>query len=467
MGGRLPRGVWPEPPCLTHGRGPFLLDTMHSTPPLAPQETAGAGPVEASERIVLLDVLRAFALCGVFVSNAYVHLSGRGLLPRESAEALLSSGVDVVTDWLFNRLVAEKAMSTFSFLFGLGFSIQMGRAEARGASIVPVYCRRLGVLLLLGFTHLFALWYGDVLHMYAVMGFVLLLFRGLPDRRLIVWSLVLILGASATVSALMIYVPLLASSPEAVQAASRAKMAMLANIRSETLAGFQSGSYLTTVRANASFYWNVFLKPMTAAHALITLGRFLLGLLAGRRGLFHDLEANRPLFRRLLGWGLGLAVLGTGVDVLVDHLVKSGVFSKPAQWWRVLNPVVWEMSVLGLCAFYVSAVALLFLRPRMRRLLSVWAPAGQMALTNYLSQTLISQFIYYGYGLNLIGKLHPLPCLALMFALFWVQVGVSHLWLARFRFGPVEWLWRSLTYGKLQPMRRAAARAEEHVMPAV
>jgi uncharacterized protein len=155
------------------------------------------------------------------------------------------------------------------------------------------------------------------------------------------------------------------------------------------------------------------------------------------------------------------------VGVLIDHLLKAGVFSKPAQWWRVLSPVPWEMAVLGLCAFYVSAVSLLFLRPRARRLLSLWAPAGQMALTNYLSQTVISQFIYYGYGLNLIGKLHPLPCLALMFALFWVQVGVSHLWLARFRFGPVEWLWRSLTYGKLQPMRRAAASAEKSVVPAV
>jgi uncharacterized protein len=437
-----------------------------STPPLVPQVT-GARPVDSSERVVLLDVLRAFALCGVFVSNAYVHLSGRGLLPKESADALMSSAVDVVTDTLFTRLIAEKAMSTFSFLFGLGFAIQMGRAEARGASIVPLYARRLGVLLLIGLTHLFALWYGDVLHMYAVMGFVLLLFRGLPDRRLIVWSLVLILSASTLVSAIMIYVPLLAGSPEAVQAASRAKMAMLANIRSETLAGFQSGSYLATVRANAAFYWNVFLKPMTAAHALITLGRFLLGMLAGRHELFHDVGANLPFFRRLLGWGLGLAVLGNGVGLLVDHLVKTGVLSKPALWWRVLSPTVWEVGVLGLCAFYVAGVSLLFLRPRARRWLLLWAPAGQMALTNYLCQTVISQFVFYGYGLNLIGRLRPLPCLALMFGLFWVQVALSHLWLARFRFGPAEWLWRSLTYGRLQPMRRVAASAQESMAPAV
>jgi uncharacterized protein len=103
----------------------------------------------------------------------------------------------------------------------------------------------------------------------------------------------------------------------------------------------------------------------------------------------------------------------------------------------------------------VAGFSLLFLRPRAKRVLSLLAPAGQMALSNYLSQTLISQFIYYGYGFNLTGRMRPLPCLALMFALFGVQVVWSHLWLARFRFGPMEWLWRSLTYGTLQPMRRA------------
>ncbi|WNG33008.1 DUF418 domain-containing protein [Archangium violaceum] len=431
---------------------------MDSTSTPVPAADTGARPVDSSERLILLDVLRSFALCGVFVSNAYVHLSGRGFLPKEAADALMSTRVDVVTDFLFTRFVAEKAMSTFSFLFGLGFAIQMGRAEARGSSIVSVYTRRLAVLLLIGLTHLFALWYGDVLNLYAVMGFVLLLFRKLPDRNLIVWSLVLIIGAPLAVTAVMTLVPLLASSPEVAQEAARAKMARLAEIRSQTLAAFQSGSYLTTAKANAAFYWNVFLKPMTAAHALITLGRFLLGLLAGRRRLFHDVEANRPVFRWILGWGLGLAVLGNGVGLLVDYLLRIGVFSKPALWWRLLNQSVWEVGVLGLAACYVAGLSLLFLRPRVRRFLLVWAPAGQMALTNYLCQTVISQLVFYGYGFNLLGKLRPLPCLALMFGLFWVQILVSHLWLARFRFGPVEWVWRSLTYGKLQPMRRAPAR---------
>ncbi|PTL75489.1 DUF418 domain-containing protein [Vitiosangium sp. GDMCC 1.1324] len=161
----------------------------------APGASTDARPVDASERVVLLDVLRGFALGGVFVSNAYWHLSGRGLLPRASEEALKATKVDVVADFLFEQLVAGKAMSLFALLFGLGFALQMSRAEERGGSIVPVYARRLGVLLGIALTHRFALWYGDVLTTYALMGFLLLWMRELPDRRLLVWSLVIIFGA--------------------------------------------------------------------------------------------------------------------------------------------------------------------------------------------------------------------------------------------------------------------------------
>jgi uncharacterized protein len=422
-----------------------------------------ARPVDSGERLLLLDVLRGFALCGVFVSNAYIHMSGLELVPRATREALMASRVDVVADFLFERLLSGKAMAIFSFLFGLGFAVQLGRAEERGASIVPVYARRLGVLLLIGLTHLFALWYGDVLHLYAVVGFVLLLFRQVPERRLLCWSLVLMLVAPVVVIAVLKLVPLWASSQEVVQAVSRANGARTSEIRARTLEAFQSGAYLTTARANIEFHLRVFFKPLMVSYALVTLGRFLLGLVAGRRRLFHDVSGNRPLFRRLLGWGLGVGLVGNGAGWLLRHLSSTGVIPKGTPWMTFVPAFIWEVGVLGFASFYVAGLSLLYLRPRAWRLLSVLAPAGQMALTNYLGQTVLSQLVFYGYGLNLIGKLRPSLCLLLIFGLFWVQVLVSHLWLARFRFGPVEWVWRSLTYGKLQPMRRERVLAEESV----
>ncbi len=358
-------------------KGGASAGLMASTSPPAPHgATEAPRPVDSSERLILLDVLRGFALCGVFVSNAYTHLSGWGLVPKATRDALRVSRVDVVAEFLYERLLSGKAMAIFSFLFGLGFAIQLGRAEERGASIVSVYARRLGVLLLIGLTHLFAIWYGDVLHMYAVVGFVLLLFRQVPDRRLLVWSLVLMIGAPLVVVAALRLVPVLASSPDVVQDASRETFARIADIRARTLEAFQSGSYLTTARANIEFHLRVFFSPMMVSYALVTLGRFLLGLVAGRRRLFHDVEGNRPLFRRLLGWGLVVGLVGNGVGWLIRHLSSTGVIPKGALWMTFVPPAIWEVGVLGLAAFYVAAFALLFPRPRARRFLSVLAPGG-------------------------------------------------------------------------------------------
>jgi uncharacterized protein len=118
-----------------------------------------------------------------------------------------------------------------------------------------------------------------------------------------------------------------------------------------------------------------------------------------------------------------------------------------------------QLGEVGLAAFYLTGFTFLFQRSTWQRVLSVLAPVGRMALTNYLSQTVISLFIFYGYGLGLIGTLGPKTIVALPIGIFVLQIGVSHLWLSRFRFGPVEWVWRSLTYGKAQPMRRASTEA--------
>lgn len=428
---------------------------MSSPPPEAAHLDTPATPVTSGERVILLDVLRGFALGGVFVSNAYMHMSGLGFLPPDTLKALRASWVDSAANVLYFQLLSGKAMAIFSFLFGLGFAIQMSRTEERGAAIVPVYVRRMGVLLLLGLAHALALWYGDILSHYALTGLALLLFRKTSDRKLLIWGAVLMLAAPVVVSALLRYGPLLLNSQESLQAAAKETASKAAELRARTLEGFTSGSFFTSVRTNVDYYLHGWLRPMMLSYALIVLGRFFLGLLAGRRRLFHDVEQHAPLFRRLLGWGLLAGVVGNGAVALLSYLVRNEVLPKKGPW-LLLQPSLWEVGTLGLATFYVAGLALLFQLPRARRVLSLLAPAGQMALTNYLSQSVISQLVFYGYGLGLMGKLGAASCLALMSGLFCVQVLLSHLWLAHFRFGPAEWLWRSLTYWRLQPMRRAS-----------
>jgi uncharacterized protein len=429
---------------------------MSSSPAAAPTSLAEARPVDGTERLVLLDALRGFALCGVFVSNVYMFLSGRAFLTRAQLDAAVASAsvLDLVTMRAVLFLVFGKFITIFSFLFGLGFAVQMGRAEQRGASIVPLYARRLAVLLTIGLTHLFLIWYGDVLSTYAVIGFGLLLFRKRTDKTVLLWAAFLILLVPLA-GMLYLRLPMLFGSAEATAAAAKAAREHSEAIRSQTLEAFKSGSYFDVVRASASYYFGDFIKPM-ATVVLSLLGRFLLGLVAGRRGLFHDVAGHRPLFRKVLVWGLVAGVIGNGAGLVVQHLfIKKVLTPDSLPWLPLVMSVVRQCGEVGLAAFYVTGFSLLFQRPTWQRMLGVLSPVGRMALTNYLCQSILSVLFFYGYGLGFIGRFGPAALVAIPMGIFILQIGFSHLWLSRFRFGPAEWVWRSLTYGKAQPMRRA------------
>ncbi len=419
---------------------------------MSPEATVG--PIEAGERLALLDVLRGFALGGVFVANAFLFFSGWVLLPRAQVEAWQRSPVEATAQHLFSFLVAGKAMTVFGFLFGLGFSLLLLRAEARGVAVVPLYRRRLAVLFGFGLTHIFALWYGDILAVYALAGAALLLFRNQPTRRLVALALLLIFVWPVLVALAERLVPLLLHSREEVAAAAKAAGTEAALRKVDTLEAFAAGSYLRVVSANARYYLNDFIGPRIWAYFGIVLGKFLLGLVVGRMGLLRDVPGHRALLRRVLGWGLALGLLGNGAALAVRLLLQHKVLPMQSPWLLLLSPVR-ELGDLALAAFYVAAIALAFQRPRGQRLLSLLAPAGRMALTNYLMQSVIGLLVFYGLGLGLIGKLPPSRSLPLLTALYLGQVALSHLWLAFFRFGPAEWLWRSLTYGQRQPLLRA------------
>jgi uncharacterized protein len=417
-----------------------------------------ARPADAGERLVLLDALRGFALCGVFISNVYMWFNGRALTPPAQLKAAIESAplVDTVTMHAVSFLVFGKFITLFSFLFGLGFAVQLGRAEERGASIAPLYARRLAVLFVLGLAHLFLLWYGDILNTYALLGFGLLLFRQRSDRTLLLWAAGFIL-VMPVVSTLLLNLPtLLAGSSEAAAALTKETGERLAAVRAQTLQTFSGGTWLETVRANATYFFQVFIRAILPVVFAI-FGRFLLGLLAGRRRLFHDVPQHLPLFRKVLRVGAVVGVLCGGAGVVVQQLLlRKVLLPESLPWLPYVMGVVRQLAEVGLASVYVAAFTLLFQREAWQRVLSVLAPVGRMALTNYLCQTVISLALFYGFGLGLMGKLGPALSVALALGIFALQIGVSHLWLARFRFGPAEWVWRSLTYGKAQPLRRAA-----------
>jgi uncharacterized protein len=409
-------------------------------------------PVLESERLVLLDVLRGFALGGVFVSNVFTWFTGRAFLSRAQAQAALEAAPwwDVLALQGIPALVTGRFITLFSFLFGLGFSVQLLRAEARGASIVPLYARRLCVLFLIGAVHLLGVWYGDILTTYAPVGLLLLLFRGRSDKELLLWATLFILVLPVGVAAGMRW--LSGPEPEEGTEAARVVKEQAAANRVQRMDTFLHGTYPDVVRTHARFFFGEFVGRMPPMLCVL-FGRFLLGFLAGRRRLFHDVSRHLPFFRSLLRWSLVVGVLSTGITLWAQYLIRQKLMDSqgPSQYY--LRPVR-QLAELGLAAFYASGVVLLFQREAWQRRLRRLAPVGRMALTNYLCQSVLGLLMYYGFGLGLMGRVGPAASIALTLAVFAVQVAFSHAWLARFRFGPAEWVWRSLTYGKAQPFRQ-------------
>lgn len=391
------------------------------------------------ERHEVIDALRGFALAGVFLANL-AYLSLYRMLPTETRAELPTAGFDTMASQLIGVLVDGKFITIFSLLFGLGFAMQLQRAQARGAGGIPRYTRRLLVLLGIGVIHSHLIWWGDILLTYALAGLVLIPLRTLSDRALLVGGLLLTLVVPLLLSPLVnAWLP--AMPPESDQYA-------------RALRAFSSEDVSRTVGANAQL--SVSMRIDNWSLVLSVCGRFLLGYWAGRRGLLQRPAEHRPLIFRIFAWSLALGLIQTlmyRVDAVRDALEQ---FSN-ATGIEVLR-VLYGSTSLALGIAFATGFVLLFLHPLPQRGLRMFAAPGRMALTLYLSQSLIGVLLFYGIGLGIGPYQGVLPWLVAWAAAFALQMAASHVWLARFRYGPMEWLWRWMTDG-VRPFLRKPALA--------
>ncbi|HET8625542.1 MAG TPA: DUF418 domain-containing protein [Gemmatimonadales bacterium] len=420
-----------------------------------PQPQAGEGginaqrltPLRAGERIALIDAVRGFALDGVLLGNL-IWITQEGAVVPAQVAALPTAVIDRIVKYGVEFFIDWKFYTLFSFLFGLGFSVQLIRGERRGVAVLPVYERRLGILFGFGLVHAYLVWYGDILHHYALLGFLLILFRERSDR----WLLGMGIGLGVVLPAVVRIGKTLLDPAIPTAGPAPAELQVLGT----RFRAFTSGSVVDSLRENAKYalgYWTT----GVALHFLpAILGKFLLGFYAGRRQLLEKPEAHLALFRRLLAWGLVIGVLGNALWVATTSLTLSGRLASSSVWVLAAQLPIY-LGVIAMAAAYVSGIVLLWQLPSWRSRLARLAPLGQMALTNYLAHSLIYLALFYGFGLTLLGRVGTAFCLVLSVGIFAAQILFSAWWLQRFRFGPAEWLWRSLTYGTRQPMRLGVA----------
>ena len=408
-----------------------------NTQPAAP----AIAPVQQAERIQIVDILRGFALFGILLVNMAIF--------SQPFQAILFPAdpdmpwYDWAATWLIHFLGEGKFYAMFSLLFGLGMILLMERIEARGRRFVPFYMRRLLALLLIGLVHAFLIWPGDILIIYALLGFPLLLFRKARPRTLMIWAVILIAIPLIFMAAATGLVALGGMTPEGA--------AMIEQSFAATKAGYAAdGNFLEITAQRAYDYASMGLISFFVLGFNI-LAMFLVGVWFGKRRIFADLDAHRPFLRKLLVWGLTVGLIGNAIYATLIMGIPRYDASIELLVATVAQGIGAPLLMLG----YVAAIALLALRPAWGRRLAVLAPVGQMALTNYLLESILATTIFYGYGLALFGQVGAAGGIVLTVAIYLLLIPFSHWWMRRFRYGPAEWLWRSLTYWKLQPMKRS------------
>lgn len=363
------------------------------------------------DRIIVLDVLRGFALFGILLVNM-LDFSGSAL--RLGTLGSRGSELDQLVDIAIVLLAVTKFYLLFSFLFGVGFAVQMRRMEANQRPFIGFYLRRLAVLFGIGIAHSILLWDGDILRLYAAAGVLLLVVRHLSTRALLTLAAAVAIGGT-----------LLFGLAENLSQVSDM-------LTEQAVRLYASGTYpeLVSYRAGQQFGLDVQI-PMV-------LVMFLLGLVVGRSGLLDQPERYQPFLRRWWKWALPVGLIGSGL-LLVGYTTNSA--------WLISLSI--HVGAPALSFVYLAAV--LLNADRLRGL----APLGQMALTGYLTHSLVCTTLFYGYGFGWYDQLAPTMTCLLVIVIYGVQVVLSRWWMQRFRFGPVEWVWRSLTYGQLQPLLRA------------
>jgi uncharacterized protein len=447
---------------------PRLDELIDAGPAKAPEQRAE--PVSTSERYFAVDVVRGFALLGILAMNIVAFA-----WPFSAYDNPLRGGGFTGLDravWFGNHLIFEdKMMTIFSMLFGAGLVLMDHRAEARGARVRGVYYRRVGWLLVFGLIHSYLIWIGDILVLYAQCGLLLYFFRKMKPQTLF------IVGTCC----LMLLVPMrlgFASWIDSMKAASARVDAQKATgqvpsaddqrlhdiwnnqVREhfdptpeqqakswEEELRIHRGNYLGIVKHRAPFVFFVHtLVAIVFGSIFFAAGRMLLGMGLMKLGVFSAQRSSRfYLWWCVLGYGVGLPLMVFDALQLIGHRFSMDYKMEGGDFYNMFGSLVVAAGHVGLLMLIVQSGALKWLTNRL-------AAVGRMALSNYLTHSLICTTLFYGYGFGLFGHINRTGLVGVVLAIWIFQLWISPIWLKHFRFGPAEWIWRSLTYWRLQPM---------------
>ncbi len=402
-------------------------------------------PVAEPQRILALDVLRGFAVLGILAMNVGSFSMPAATYFDPTAYGDLTGANRAA--WTVTHLLADlKFMAIFSMLFGAGIVLMTERAESRGRSATGLHYRRMGWLIVFGLLHAHLLWYNDILYWYGVIGLLAYLFRKLPPRRLIFWGV-----ASIAVTSLLMLAGGLTTDrwpPEMLEYIVRdlkpPPEALAAEVEAYRGGWLEQMEYRVPkaleMELNTLFVWALWRVG----------GLMLLGMALFKLGVFSA-ERSAVFYRRLVAVAIliGIPLIAYGI-----HLNFAADWEAPYFFFIGLQLNYWGSLPVSLG--WVGLVMLACRKPGFGWFTGPLAAVGRMAFTNYILQTVICTTIFYGHGLGQFGQVERTGQAAIVVGVWAFQLIASPIWLRHFRYGPLEWLWRSLVYLSPPPFRRTA-----------
>ncbi|WP_188455263.1 DUF418 domain-containing protein [Virgibacillus oceani] len=386
-------------------------------------------PLGESERLSWIDAARGFAIFGIFIVN--IGIFSAPYFFHGGAEDAWTEPIDQYTLIVKDIFFQASFYTLFSILFGFGFQLMKERLELKNIGVHPFMFRRLFILICFGFIHAFFIWSGDILLSYGIIGLFLIAFLYRSDKTLLVWAF-LLLGGIVTYISRFLYDVRYYLQDYDVAAIYLAK------------AHYQRGDLSIILKQNANdwFYANSFFSSFLSLTTLLPL--FLIGMYIARKRWLHKPVLNKRLLK--IGWT---------VSLIVFVCLKMGpyLYGNPDWFYFIQDNVGGAASAL----FYLFSITLLSTSRLGNKILKLFTYVGRMSLTNYIAQSVVSFFLFYGVGFGWYGQITPFMSIGIVVLIFIVQIFLSKWWLSQFRFGPLEWIWRSLTYLNIQPIRRRGA----------
>ncbi|MFC4559221.1 DUF418 domain-containing protein [Virgibacillus kekensis] len=383
-------------------------------------------PMQGPERLTWIDAARGFAVLGIFVVNIgafsapYFMYGGEDDAWTSPTDQFIQAFIDIFFQASFYTL--------FSILFGFGIQILKERLEEKNIAVIPFLLRRLLVLIGFGIVHAFLIWHGDILLSYGVTGLLLLVFVYRKKITMLIWG-ALLLGGSVYYYSEMLY-------------EFRAYLGSYDLLKIQQVTENYRSSDLSVILSQNLNDW-LYGSSVFAYIMLLTtlLPLFLFGMYIARKRWLH-----KPEDHKLALW------VGWTVSLLLFLALKLGpyLYGNPDWFYYIQDNIGGTACAL----FYLFSVTLIFRSTFGGKLLKPLTYIGRMSLTNYITQSIVCFVLFYGIGFGLYGTVRPLEAMGIIVVVYSLQILFSKWWLARYRFGPLEWLWRSLTYQKAQPLRK-------------